>query len=108
MSESLIVREAQKQSGGDRVASPPSRAAWRDIFEEHNKVRAAAGERLRATIRGILAQHEGATPLRAREVRRALRALDLGREQLPSLRCVQWHLTAIREEAKLSPPPEDP
>ena len=99
--QTWIVREAQKQSSSG-APTERTRCTWREVFEAQNKARVADGQRLRAAIRAITAQHQGADPLRAREVRRALRIQ--GVDPLPSLRCVQWHLTALRREFALAHP----
>ena len=59
----------------------------------NNAKRRADGEHLRAAVETILASHPDYT---AKHVLKALAAIDLGRPSLPSVRTVQWHLTALR------------
>lgn len=59
----------------------------------NNAQRRAEGAHLRAAIEEILAAHPDYT---AKHVLRALAAIDLGRQELPSVRTVQWHITALR------------
>lgn len=58
-----------------------------------NADRQADGNRLRAAIEGILSAHPEYT---AKHVLRALSSADLGRQSLPSVRAVQWHVKALR------------
>jgi hypothetical protein len=59
----------------------------------NNAARRAEGGRLRAAIDGILAAHPEYT---AKQVLRKISAVDLGRQELPSVRAVQWHIKQIR------------
>ena len=59
----------------------------------NNAKRRADGTHLRAAIEVILASHPEYT---AKHVLKALASIDLGRQALPSVRTIQWHLTALR------------
>lgn len=69
----------------------PSRAEPRR--GRNNADRQAEGDRLRAAIDGILGAHPEYT---AKQVLREILAVDLGRQELPSVRTVQWHIRHIR------------
>jgi hypothetical protein len=58
-----------------------------------NMQRKAEGGRLRAAIEVIIAETPRAT---AKQVLKALASVDLGRGALPSVRTVQWHMTALK------------
>jgi hypothetical protein len=58
-----------------------------------NMQRQATGARLRSAVEGVIATRPMAT---AKEVLKALSSMDLGRQALPSVRTIQWHLTVLR------------
>jgi hypothetical protein len=59
----------------------------------NNALRRAEGAQLRAAIERILAANPDYS---AKHVLKALAAVDLGRQTLPSVRAIQWHITALR------------
>jgi|SRR5450759_4591679 len=59
----------------------------------NNALRRAEGAQLRAAIERVLATHPDYS---AKHVLKALAAVDLGRQTLPSVRAIQWHITALR------------
>ncbi len=71
---------------------------------EHNQAEQARAERLRATIAAMLEADHGPKRGAAKRVLRPLLATDVGREQQPTLRCVQWHITQLRKAAALHGP----
>ncbi len=71
---------------------------------EHNQAEQARAERLRATIEALLEADQGPKRGAAKRVLRPLLATDVGREQQPTLRCVQWHITQLRKAAALHGP----
>jgi hypothetical protein len=72
----------------EQVRTPTPVAAPRN-----NVLRQVEGARLRGAIREILAAHPDYS---AKHVLKALAAVDLGRQTLPSVRAVQWHIKALR------------
>lgn len=59
-----------------------------------NFERQTEGDRLRAAVERILAAHPDYS---AKHVLRELSPVDLGRQTLPSVRTVQWHISHIRK-----------
>jgi hypothetical protein len=59
----------------------------------NNALRRAEGAQLRAAIERILAANPDYS---AKHVLKALASMDLGRQALPSVRAVQWHIKALR------------
>ena len=71
---------------------------------EHNQAEQARAERLRAAIEALLEADHGPKRGAAKRVLRPLLEAEVGREQQPSLRCVQWHITQLRKSAALHGP----
>ena len=71
---------------------------------EHNQAEQARAERLRAAIEALLEADHGPKRGAAKRVLRPLLETEAGREQQPSLRCVQWHITQLRKSAALHGP----
>jgi hypothetical protein len=65
----------------------------------NNAARRVEGDKLRAAIEGILTAHPGYS---AKHVLKALATVDLGRQALPSVRTVQWHLKALRNTSRIA------
>ncbi len=68
-------------------------------FRRNNAARRVEGDKLRAAIEGILAAHPDYS---AKHVLKALAAVDLGRQALPSVRTVQWHIKALRKTSRIA------
>lgn len=68
---------------------------------DHNATLQADGERLREAIRPILEADTGGRHGSAKRVLRVLLETKIGREQQPTLRCVQHHITQLRKAAAL-------
>jgi len=62
-------------------------------FSASNRERQASGAVLRAEIRELLRTHVGPAPATGKRIR-----ARLSRSPLPSLRVVQWHLQALKNE----------
>ncbi len=75
------------------------RSTQPDPLATHNADLHAAGERLRATIAALLEANPGPKRGAAKRVLRALAASGLDSEDLPTIRCVQHHITALRKAA---------
>lgn len=61
--------------------------------------RRAEADWLRTTIEGILAAHPEYGP---KHVLKALASIDLGRQALPSVRTIQWHLQSLRNSPRIA------
>ncbi|MGH7106800.1 MAG: hypothetical protein ACREFT_09855, partial [Acetobacteraceae bacterium] len=61
-------------------------------LRERNVNAQAAGERLRGAIEDILATHQGPGQMTRKHVLRALEHMDIGRDKLPSLSAIGWHM----------------
>ena len=85
---------ALRRQLADRAAQQP------DPLAEHNEELHAAGERLRATIAALLEANPGPKRGAAKRILRPLLETKVGREQQPSVRCVQWHITALRKAGR--------
>lgn len=68
-----------------------------DSFRAFNARRKAWGSALRAAVRAIDEAHVGAIPLSAWDVRSKLDLQHLERHKRPTLRTVQLHLKAVRD-----------
>ncbi len=75
-----------------------------EALAEHNQAEQARAERLRAAIEALLEADHGPKRGAAKRVLRPLLEAEVGREQQPSLRCVQWHITQLRKSAALHGP----
>lgn len=82
----------RRLAGGDVPQQPDPLAA-------HNEELRAAGERLRDTIGALLEANPGPPRGAAKRVLRAMAAVGNGTEELPTIRCVQHHITALRKAA---------
>ena len=76
------------------------RSAQPDPLATHNADLHAAGERLRATIAALLEANPGPKRGAAKRILRPLLETKVGREQQPSVRCVQWHITELRKAGR--------
>jgi hypothetical protein len=89
------VEQMEKRIQALENASAPSPSGP----PRNNAARQAEGGRLRIAIEGILAAHPNYT---AKYVLKALAAIDLGRQSLPSVRTVQWHLKTLRNTTRIA------
>jgi hypothetical protein len=86
--EEQMRKLLERVQGLERAQAPAPAAPPRN-----NALRRAEGAKLRASIERILTTHPEYS---AKHVLKALAAVDFGRQTLPSVRAVQWHITALR------------
>lgn len=121
MSRRLQLIEAQRFALAHAPSTPALQARVRELerenarlraelegrpeaLAEHNEAERARAERLRAAIAELLEAYPGPKRGAAKRVLRPLLETEVGREQQPSLRCVQWHITELRKATALHEP----
>lgn len=90
-----IALSALVEDLAKRVAALEQLSAQPLPLNRRNMQRKAEGGRLRAAIERVVAQQPHAT---AKQVLKLLPTAPLERQIPPSVRTIQWHLTAIRAQ----------
>jgi hypothetical protein len=90
----LTARIEERLSALERLADERQRQP--KPLRARNRSAVAEGERLREAIGRVVAAHPGPAEASAKVVLHALKGMDIGRDVLPSLRTVRWHLQQIR------------
>jgi hypothetical protein len=72
-----------------------------ETLRRANIRRHSEGLRLRAAIRAADERYSSRAPASAKQILRTLQPSEIGRDELPSLRTVQWHLQEIRRHPAL-------